>query len=476
MKSSIAFLALSLVPLLASSDITVSTITPASGLTRGGELVHLHGTDLRQMIACVLPCPVTVKFGSADASIVYDLPSEMVVVAPPHAAGPVDVAIDIPGSGATTISNGYFYQDPQADDRVRLLVPVAISAAGASNSNWETDILVNNGNAESLVLDNAAGPGGDISHGVSPATIFPFSTASITLSPPLGNTGAFLYIARRLVDSVLVSVRVHDTTRDGDSWGTDIPVLPEGQFRPSLLLAGAPTDARFRTLLRVYGYNASNQEVTIRLRDDVTGELLDTRTIELFSGSLDVTNPPLAPAYGQLSLEGILAPFAALHRQVRVEIAASAPSGAPLWGFVAVTNNATEQVTTITPAIVTSAVSIPTPGTLAVGHWGGPDSCVDVTAAQVTLSLQCALDTFPYPSIGSDGRFEADGSVQSLSGPILPPVAAHFSGILQGSSLTLTIRVGTSVSSPITVQLGSPGACAGFSPCPISDDPLRKAR
>ena len=466
-----------LAPLVGSADVTISTITPAAGLTRGGEFVHLHGSNLGQPVACdvIMPCPglpfpTTVRFGDVFGKVVDITASEIVVLAPPHAAGPVDLELSVRGAAAVRIASGYFYQEAQSGDQVRLLIPVATSAPGALNSSWQTEVLVHNANAENLVIAGASAPQGDVAHGNSPATIPPFSTLPITFDRA-GSNGAFVYIPRRLVDNVVVSVRVHETSRDGDSWGAEIPVVPETQFRRSVVLAGVPTDSRFRTLLRVYGYGVNDPTaVNVSLRDDVTGEFLGTNTLRLVTGVQDGTTAPLVPVYGQLPLEPILAPFAAKHARVRAEITPAAIVTSPIWGFVAITNNVTEQVTTISPATVLTAVAIPTASTLPLGHWGGVDACVDVTAAQVTLDLQCSRGTFPYPVIGSDGRFEADGMFQSFSGPVGNPVAVHYSGILQGSSLTLTIRFATSNSRPITVHLGSPGGCAG-SPCPISDDP-----
>ena len=196
--------------------------------------------------------------------------------------------------------------------------------------------------------------------------------------------------------------------------------------------------------------------------------------MELISGTQDGTNPPVAPAYGQLSLEGILAPFAALHARVRAEIAPAEFGGTPLWGFVSVTNNITQQVTTITPAIVPTAVAIPTPPTLTVGHWGSPESCVDVTATQVTATFNCQGGSFPFPLVGPDGRFEVDGTFQALSPLPLMPVPAHYSGVLQGQTLTLTVHAGTVTIQGISVQFGFAGDCSTEA-CPISDDPLRKS-
>src|SRR5260221_9863990 len=70
-----------------SAAVAVSTITPVCGQTRGGEIVHIHGTGL---IASGLACPETncgtyVRFGSVDAAILDDSSSDLVVhLAEPH--------------------------------------------------------------------------------------------------------------------------------------------------------------------------------------------------------------------------------------------------------------------------------------------------------------------------------------------------------------------------------------------------------
>jgi hypothetical protein len=442
---------------------TVSSIFPAAGLARGGELVHIHGTNLLTPVApCPgAGCPSAVHFGDAPATIVDNTESEIVVLAPVHAAGPVNLVVSIPPSAPVTIESAYNYQDPQPNDQVRLLVPVAINSHGALNTNWTSELLVYNGNGEHLLVSGPAGvpffnPLGERQR-FTGQDIPPFFSETFALFAPAGNTGVFLYVPRRLVDNMVATLRVHETTRDNDNFGTEIPVISETQFRPVIVLPNVPNDTRFRTLLRVYSYSANDSSAMLRLRDESTGDLLDTRTLVLQSGLTPVTDTPDAPAYTQVALDPLFAGFGPGHARIRAEITPLA--SAPIWAFVAITNNGTEQFTTITPTATPTPVSVPTPSKLATGHWGGQPGCLEVTDTEVVLDDSCETGSFPNPTLDADHHFEVDGTfANTLFGGISGP--AHYSGVLQGTSLTLTIRVGNSSGFPITVQLGSPGRCS----------------
>jgi hypothetical protein len=285
------------------------------------------------------------------AGIVDDNPNELVVVAPPHAVGSVDVEVFIPVYGSETITGGFQYQDPMPVDMVRLLVPVASNAAGAFGSSWQVEFVIHNANSEPLTLGGASTPPGG-----SAVSVPAFGTMSVTLYPQGGNAGAFVYVPRRLADNVVANIRVHDTTRDGDSWGAELPAVPETQFRRSIVLIDVPTDSRYRTLLRVYGYRADADNVSVLIRDNDTGAIIDTRAFLLQGGAPGGLFTPTAPGYAQLALDAIVSPLAASHARVRVEVTATdlAPpflTAPPIWAFVAITNNTTQQVTTITPTV-----------------------------------------------------------------------------------------------------------------------------
>jgi hypothetical protein len=432
-RSSKAFavIAVALIAGALRAEVTVTSLTPATGLTRGGEIVHIHGTNLlgAPLLCPSITCATYVKFGdTAFGEIVDNTAAEIVVIAPPHAAGRVDVQVNVPPNPPITLPSAFAYIDPPLTDRVLFLVPIVIDAAGAGGTKWVSELVVHNENSEALPLNG----------GTVPA----LATSIVRLNPSAGSAGSFLEVPRRLAGNVSASLRVHDTTRDGDSWGADVPVVPETQFRRSIVLPAVPADARYRTLLRVYGYAGHDTTATVTFRDDATGALLATRTLTTQAG------------YAQLPIDVTGAP------RLRVQVTAAASL---LWAFVSVTNNTTQQVTTITPT-VTDAVA--PPAALVPGHWGG-NVCVDVTSTIVRVSAGCGFGSFPTPAVGADGRFEADGTFGISVGPAPPnPIAppAHFSGLVQGTSMTLTVRGGSQTYGPWSVQLGDPTPCAG--PCP----------
>lgn len=396
----------------AFADITVSTITPASGLISGGTIVHLHGTNLfGAPLACAsVVCSVYVQFGDTLGTVIFDSAGEIVVVAPPHAAGPVDLVVNVPVSPQLTLKNAFTYQDP-GSDTVRVLLPIAAGTQGILNTSWQTDVLAHN---ETTASVNIAG-----------TTVPPISTRRLTLSP--ASTGMFLQLPRSVFDAVTITTHVHDKTHDAENLGVDVPSVPETQFRRAVVLSGVPNDARYRGLLRVYGYPGS-YAITVRVRNDSTEELLADQQLTL-AGS-DV-------AYLQLPISA-----AATAPVLRIEVTTTGTSDPPIWAFITLTNNTTEAVTTITPNVVIAPRS-PSP-VLAAGRLG----CMNVTSAGVSVGYSCWAATFPPPLIDADGHFEVDGTYQTLGGAVpikvgvfqSDPAPAHFSGLLIDGTLTLTIH------------------------------------
>lgn len=413
------------------ADPTITSITPASGLARGGNIVHIHGTNLLgPALACApLVCSTYVKFGDDLGEIVDDTASEIVVIAPPHAAGRVDLEVNVPTHPPVALPSAYLYVDPPATDRVLFLVPVVIDAAGAGGTRWQSELVVHNGNAEAVSIGGT--------------TVAPLATSTVKLLPPAGSSGTYFDLPKTLAGNVTANLRVHDLARDADSWGADVPVVPETQFRRSVVLPAVPNDARYRTLLRVYGYAGHDANATVAFRDDATGVLLDTRTLTMVSG------------YAQMPID-ITGPA-----RLRVQVTASTSL---LWAFVSITNNTTQQVTTIVPGIVAEAVA--PSAVLTAGHWGG-SVCVDVRDTDVRVGAGCGSGSFPTPSVAPDGHFEADGSFFFSIGPPPPPpvhAPAHFSGVVQGTTMVLTVRADTTTYGPWTVKLGDTTPCA--QPCP----------
>lgn len=445
MKPFVAFVALALLATTGRAGVAISTITPASGLSGGGETIHIHGTGLNPTVSpCSQPaCSTFVRFGGVTGTIIKVTDDEIVALTPPHTGGSVDVEINIASTADITIPNVYRYDDPLPSDNIRFLVPVAINSSGAYSSSWQSELAATNENGDPV---NIAG-----------VTIAPGTTAVLT--PPVNNTGAFVFVPRRVAGNVTMTLHVRDTSRDAETFGTDIPVVPETQFRSRIVLPGIPADTHFRSMLRVYGYPGLLSKTILLLRDDTTGALLDTELIPMH-------NMDAAPDYGQIALDPIVSPLAADHPRVRAEIeppqTISTPP-APLWAFVSITNNTTQQVTTITPSpMQPSTATMPT-GQLAAGHWGGFGTCIDVTSTDVMLTASCAVAHFPRPTLDNLGHFTVQGTYRTTAGPVpgdpLTGAPAVFSGAVSGDQLTLTITFGDGTTSTLHLTFGSTDPC-----------------
>jgi hypothetical protein len=318
-----------------------------------------------------------------------------------------------------------------ADDTLRVLVPVA-STLGEFDTNWQVDVTVSNQNAVPVT--------------VAGTSVAPLTTATLTLP----RFAQFVEIARAVAAGITISVRVHDTTHDADSWGTDVPAVPETEFRRAILLPAVPGDARYRSLLRIYG-SGSGGTAIIRLRNAQSGRLLEQTSVPLTGD---------APSYAQVPLGS-----STVGSRV-IEITTPGENDSPLWAFVSITNNVTQQVTLSLPRIASSADIEPGPPALTAGHWGGP-VCVEVLASEIDVTGQCAFGSFALPAaVDPDGHFETDGRWTAGVGPVTLPSGepAHLSGLVQGTKLTLLVQTATATVGPVVVDYGSRTPCP--TPCP----------
>lgn len=429
----------------AFADITVSTMTPAAGPIAGGTIVHIHGTNLLGApLACAaLQCSVYVQFGDALGTVIFDSADEIVVVAPAHAAGSVDLVVNVPVSPLLTLKNAFTYEDP-ADANVRVLLPIAAGTQGILNTNWQTDIFAHNETTSSV--------------DIAGTTIPPMSTRLLTLTPT--STGMFLQIPRSVVDGITITAHIRDTTHDRENLGVDVPSVPETQFRRAIVLPGVPTNPFYRGLLRVYGY-PGNYSVVVRERNEATNEVLSTQTLTL-SGS-DV-------AYLQMPINYEYVP-----NLRRIEVTTARPNDPPIWAFITFTNNTTQSVTTITPNIAIAPV-VPSP-VLSAGHWGHAGYCMDVVPSGplctsdcptlLRFTYGCSYGQFLLTAVDADGHFEADGDLSS--GGAFPKTGAaataHLSGLVTGGTLALTITGQLAPIGPVNLNYNSKEPCSAIA-CP----------
>ena len=83
----------------------------------------------------------------------------------------------------------------------------------------------------------------------------------------------------------------------------------------------------------------------------------------------------------------------------------------------------------------------PSEGPLALGRWTGDGACLSVTETGCNLAVGCGHGQFWRPIIRADGTFDVDGAYRIEIGPISiePAPPAHFSGVVTGSGLTLSV-------------------------------------
>lgn len=88
--------------LIIDTTPNLAGVSPTFGPTAGGTSVTISGGNLIQ---------ATVKFGTIAVTVTSGTDSQIVITAPPHSSGPVDILVTVPG-GMATLANAFFYDDP----------------------------------------------------------------------------------------------------------------------------------------------------------------------------------------------------------------------------------------------------------------------------------------------------------------------------------------------------------------------------
>ena len=96
-------------------------------------------------------------------------------------------------------------------------------------------------------------------------------------------------------------------------------------------------------------------------------------------------------------------------------------------------------------AVIAAALSCsgnpnaPQAGPLADGHWSGGGACLTI-GDSCNMTAGCGHGVFARPTVRDDGTFDVDGTYRIEIGPVsTDSPAAHFSGSVNGSTLTLTV-------------------------------------
>ena len=258
---------------------------------------------------------------------------------------------------------------PNIDDYQVLLVPVFFFGPGAHGSQWETSVSLATSQESAsmpvpLLADPNVGceaPTGEIE---SDLRYFPCPDYA---SP----SGLLLYVPQTVPKEQLhVSARVRDITRAASSAGTEIPVVRESDFTAQdIVLLDIPSDARFRSNLRIYGGTMviSGTKRLMNPGGTVLLEIYDSRDLKTFppplvQAPLKLSAPEtvlgsshfVRPAYYSIGDLVATYPQLATVPSYTIRIRTGQPLSSPpvelsTWAFVTITNNETQEVTTVSP-------------------------------------------------------------------------------------------------------------------------------
>ena len=253
-------------------------------------------------------------------------------------------------------------------DYKRFLVPVATASAvaGAYGSIWETRLSVTNSTDHPVsIVGYAPSPSGcgiatcpplEPVAPTPPGTSFVPFRLTVYASP-----AQFFGVDRNNAGQVHFQLHVHDLSREADDWGTQIPVVEETEFTSSELeLLSVPADARFRSLLRIYSLKPRSEIVQIQIwsypsdqrspieltRQPVTDTLVTTLEVRVQPVLSKDTVYPNVFDHGYAEVPIVLPPLPNRFLRVRVH---PQENDAQIWAFIAITNNATQHVTTMVP-------------------------------------------------------------------------------------------------------------------------------
>jgi hypothetical protein len=267
----------------------------------------------------------------------------VLVDAPPHAPGIVDVTLVNPAGESLTSHGAVQYFDPYAPPDLALfehvLFPILFNAPGANGSDWKTETTISNPRMWTVATYNEIQPGQCID-GPCGERLAPRQKVEFTGGEYRG--GVALLVPRAEARFLAFASRVRDVSRVAEGFGTEIPVVRESEMfdNGTLTLLEVPRDPRYRTKLRIYSFDEDGTAGTVVAQAAATG----AKTSTPFTLTRNCVGSACAaiPAYAELDLPSG-------REGERVNLYVEMPGHSLAWAFAAVTNNDTQQVTIVTP-------------------------------------------------------------------------------------------------------------------------------
>jgi hypothetical protein len=322
----------------------ITSVTPDRGAVQGGTTVILKGTGFSE--TCVICSPPfanpTVSFHSTPATSVRFIDDKtMEVVTPPHLTATVSVTIQQhDGSEPFTLEDAFTFEGDATTSFDPILFPIFTppvhgaygSEFHTSGKFWNEDIT----NVLSLYgIDSSCYLFSPVIDPHTPYTLAP-NGPELGILPGCSTSVGRIFWVPKGTDTLAANLRVTDVTRQATSHGVEIPVVHRDDFRQRVSLLDVPIDVRFRNTLRVYSLVRSVTLVNVFIGN------------AYYQLTLQPGENVFEPAYGAITEFPLPHELPQGQSTVRV-VVDSRTEGTPLWAFVTVTNNETQQITTITP-------------------------------------------------------------------------------------------------------------------------------
>ena len=332
---------------LSAQVLGISKIEPNEGFNFQPTTVRISGSAFDQGA-------VRVFFDDVQATILVVTPNELVVIARPTATGTIreegyaDLTIRVDGVGEITMESAFHFHplaQGSREDYQQVLVPLSSETLrGANGSIWAAELFAFNAIGIPLRMPGPVN---------SAIVVEPHETKQLFLERYQEERGHFLYVPYVLAPFAKFSLRARDLSRDASSLGAEIPVVTGAQASGDILLIDIPTDDRYRATLRIYAFTPEPMQVGVSVYPENGIIPIEQYDVDLHGLISDDFVPfPAQPAAITLN------PFtpavrASGHERIRIELtnygANVSPPPPPIWGFVSITHNETQQVTTVTP-------------------------------------------------------------------------------------------------------------------------------
>jgi len=345
----------------AGGGFNVESITPAWGPASGGTEVTVA---LDEVPFCVDPVPgEKVLFNGVEGTNVVQNNQARTIkaISPPHVIGPVTLTVQACGGASATVEHGFTYVQGDSNPNPGfepVLFPVVFQGPGALGSLWNTRISVYNAGDATVTSANAifeGDPSCPAVCGCEPSSLIaPGRTATVCVEQFQNPAGLLFFPPASATHDLHYQTRVFDSSRATANAGTELPVVRGEDFRSDeILLLDVPVlDPNFRVHLRVYApEGADGTRVRLEVLDPhstfpTTSEMVITLSRPSFASS---ATPAFAFIRGlELDIDRMVPP--GVPRPFRVHLKLTPlTEGERIWGFVSITNNETQLITTVTP-------------------------------------------------------------------------------------------------------------------------------